>query len=123
MPFKFVACTFVATKLVDVNEVSPATVVADEPKLIAVEPTVTDELAKLLFAIEVAFVKTVPVSLGKVIVLFEDIELGAFNAIYSLPEFSKSLNSFELSIVKLFWSKNATSAWFAIKPITFVLTL
>ena len=39
------------TNVVDVTEVRPAIVVADEPNDIAVEPTVTDELVKEAFAI------------------------------------------------------------------------
>ena len=41
------------TKVVDVTEVKPANVVDDEPKLIAVEPTVTEEFASALFGIAV----------------------------------------------------------------------
>ena len=41
------------TKVVDVTDVKPAIVVADPPKLIAVEPTVTLELVKALLGIEV----------------------------------------------------------------------
>ena len=41
------------TKVVDVTDVKPAMVVADPPKLIAVDPTVTLELIKALLGIDV----------------------------------------------------------------------
>ena len=58
-----------ATKLVDVKEVNPEIVETVCPKEAPVAPSVIDELARLLLAIEDAVVNTVPVSSGNVIVL------------------------------------------------------
>ena len=55
--------------VVDAKEVNPVIVEAVAPRETLVPPIVTAELAKLLFAIEDAFVNTVPVSSGNVIVL------------------------------------------------------
>ena len=57
------------TIAVDVTEAKPAIVVAVLPSARPVLPIVTELLARLLFAIEVDVVKTVPVSFGNVIVL------------------------------------------------------
>ena len=57
------------SKVVEVKEDNPANVVTVAPKLTAVDPIVTAELAKLLLAIEDAVDNIVPVSFGKVRVL------------------------------------------------------
>ena len=59
------------TTAAEVIEVTPAMDAAVAPSAIAVEPIVNELFARLLLAIEEAFVKTVPVSLGRVIVLSE----------------------------------------------------
>ena len=59
----------VPTKVVEVKEDNPANVVIVCPKLTAVDPMVTLELARLLLAIDDAVDNIVPVSFGKVRVL------------------------------------------------------
>ena len=53
---------------VEVKELNPTKVVTVAPRLILVLPIVTALFARLLLAIEVAVVNTVPVSFGNVIV-------------------------------------------------------
>ncbi len=74
----------VPTKVVEVKDDIPANVVTVAPRLTEVEPIVTAELAKLLLAIEDAFVNNVPVSFGKVKVLSPPVASAAVS-IVSFP--------------------------------------
>ena len=70
-----------ATKVVAVKEVNPEIVETVCPKEAPVAPSVIDELAKLLLAIEDAVVNIVPVSFGNVRVLSDPVASAAVNMI------------------------------------------
>ena len=87
----------VPTNVVEVKEDKPANVVTVAPRLTEVEPIVTAELAKLLFAIEDALVNKVPVSFGNVRVLSPPDAFADVNIISSLSALDPSKVIFPLA--------------------------
>ena len=71
----------VPTNVVEVKDDKPAIVVAVPPKDIEVLPTVSEELAKLLLAIDDAVDNIVPVSLGNVSVLSPPVAFAAVSIV------------------------------------------
>ena len=80
------------TTAVEVIEASPVNVVWLDPKATEDPPIVTVLFARLLFAIEEAVVRTVPVSAGKVIVT-SDVDAGPFRVAELVPLSVSSLKT------------------------------